>query len=213
MQTWKQNRTFYQIPKEEKKKHLFQPNLNHKKEIKKNNYIQHLKRTLPQLSFTEPCGSIGLLACSHIYSVVRDQQPNIVVETGIGRGVITIFILSAIQKNGHGKLISVDKGNEIRALIYNGLKMNWDFRDGKPSDVLPTITESIDIFLHDSLHTYKNMMFEFECVYPYIKEGGLIMSHDIGTNNSFFDFAKKIGREVQYIQTTKNRYGIGVITK
>ena len=213
IQNWKKEREFYKISNEEKKKHLFQTNPIYKNEIKTNDYIHHLKLTLPNLSFAAPYGSIGLLACSHIYSIIRERQPNLIIETGIGRGVTATFILAALLKNGKGKLISIDKGADTGQLVINGLKVNWDKRVGKTSDVLPTITEPIDIFLHDSLHTYDNMLFEFEWAEQHIPEHGLVLSHDIGTNNSLYDYAKKYNRHVQYLPTTKNRYGVGVVTK
>ena len=213
IQAWKKEREFYLIKDVEKATHLYKTKTPYLLELKNNDYIHHLHITIPKLSFAAPYGSIGLLACSHIYAIIRERQPQVVVETGIGRGVTSTFILAALQKNGKGKLISVDKGSETGQLVFNGLKMNWDKKIGKTSDVLPTINDPIDIFLHDSLHTYENMSFEFEWAYQHMPSGGIIMSHDIGTNNSLYDFAIKHGLKVQYLQTTKNRYGIGVIVK
>jgi hypothetical protein len=211
-QNWKKEREFYRIKNEEKKKLLYPTKYNFIMELKNNDYIHHLRITIPKLSFAAPYGSIGLLACSHIYSIIRERQPNLIIETGIGRGVTSTFILAALQKNGHGKLISIDKGSETGQLVFNGLRTNWDKRVGKTSDVLPTINEPVDIFLHDSLHTYDNMSFEFEWANQHLTSG-LILSHDIGTNNSLYDFAKKYNKQVQYLPTTKNRYGVGVVAK
>lgn len=213
IQTWQKNREFYKIPDVVKATHLYHTKPFYIGELKNNDYIRHLRITLPKLSFAAPYGSIGLLACSHIYAIVRERQPNFIIETGIGRGATTTFILAALQKNGKGKLISIDKGSDTGQLVVNGLKMNWDRKIGKTSDVLPTIDQPIDIFLHDSLHTYENMSFEFEWANQHLPEGGLILSHDIGTNNSLYDFAKKYNKQVQYLPTTKNRYGVGVIVK
>ena len=212
-QAWKTQREFYKISDVVKATHLYPTKQNFIMELKNNDYIHHLRMTIPRLSFAAPYGSIGLLACSHIYSIIRERQPDTIIETGIGRGVTSTFILAALQKNGHGKLISIDKGTETGQLVVNGLKLNWERKIGKTSDVLPTIDQPIDIFLHDSLHTYDNMSFEFEWANQHLPSGGLVLSHDIGTNNSIYDFAKKYNRQVQYIQTTKNRYGVGVIVK
>ena len=66
---------------------------------------------------------------------------------------------------------------------------------GKSSDVLPPLVKElskVDIFLHDSEHTYKNMMLEYSTVWPYLSEGGFLISHDIGWNDAFEDFANKV---------------------
>ena len=212
-QAWKIEREFYCIKDVVKATRLYKTKQPYLLELKNNDYIRHLHMTIPKLSFAAPFGSIGLLACSHIYAIIRERQPNLIIETGIGRGVTTTFILAALLKNGKGKLISIDKGSETGQLVFNGLKLNWDKRIGKTSDILPTIIDPIDIFLHDSLHTYENMSFEFEWANQHMPSGGIIMSHDIGTNNSLYDFARKINKPVQYLHTTKNRYGVGVIVK
>jgi len=51
---------------------------------------------------------------------------------------------------------------------------------------------SIDVFFHDSLHTYEHMMFEFKTALPKIDKGGYLISDDIHLNNSFIDFCKAV---------------------
>ena len=61
----------------------------------------------------------------------------------------------------------------------------------KSSEKLKEISSSmknIDIFLHDSLHTYKNMLFEYNTSWPFIKKNGFLISDDISENNAFLDF-------------------------
>src|SRR5258706_11605345 len=42
------------------------------------------------------------------YAIVRARRPEVVVETGVGFGVTTAFILAALAQNEHGTLYSVD---------------------------------------------------------------------------------------------------------
>jgi len=51
------------------------------------------------------------------------------------------------------------------------------------------------------------MMFEFETVWPHIKENGLIVSDDIYWNNAFIDFAKKVNSQYTIFD------GIGIIKR
>ena len=181
-------------------------------ELRNNQHIKTLRKRLP--FSTGRCRYIGILACENIYSIIREIKPDIIVETGIDRGVSTTYILLALQKNGKGKLISVDKNADAGKLVPQELKQYWEQKVGKTSDILPKLDiDLVDIFLHDSLHTYENMLFEYRWAYSKLAENGCIMSHDIGTNNSFYDFAKEVESEVQYVLTAKNRYGVGVITK
>jgi len=53
----------------------------------------------------------------------------------------------------------------------------------------------LDVFLHDSEHSYENMLFEYETSWTHLRPGGVLLSHDISLNMSFFDFAKSVGRK------------------
>ena len=64
---------------------------------------------------------------------------------------------------------------------------------GKAEELLPPLLEelgAIDLFLHDSLHTYEHMLFEFRTAWPHLNSGGLLLAHDVGQNTSFFHFIK-----------------------
>jgi len=51
----------------------------------------------------------------------------------------------------------------------------------------------IDCFIHDSLHTYEHMMFEFRTAWQHLIAGGLFLSHDVGANDAFMHFMKEKG--------------------
>ncbi|HVW11189.1 MAG TPA: class I SAM-dependent methyltransferase, partial [Bryobacteraceae bacterium] len=48
----------------------------------------------------------------------------------------------------------------------------------------------IDIFIHDSLHTEKNVCFELERAWEAVKPGGVIVVDDIDSNWGFHSFTK-----------------------
>ncbi len=141
-----------------------------------------------------------------LYFIVRCAQPKIMVETGVAHGVSSWTILNAINKNGFGKLYSIDLPNQdlksynpmnIKQgsgwVVPDSLRRNWELQLGTSQLLLPTLVEklnSIDIFFHDSDHSYKNMMFEFETVYPRIKQKGLLLSDDVHKNASFSDLVE-----------------------
>jgi cephalosporin hydroxylase len=65
-------------------------------------------------------------------------------------------------------------------------------------DHLPS---SIDMFLHDSSHSYRHMLWEFREFWPRLCDGGLLVSHDVNLNAAFPEFVaqtyasdKKTGR-------------------
>jgi predicted O-methyltransferase YrrM len=144
--------------------------------------------------------SIGTSLGMVLYAICRRQKPDIVVETGVASGVSSSYILCAMEENKHGQLYSIDrpwwKENQSGWMIPDYLRHRWHLIQGKSSEklvpLLKNVTE-IDIFLHDSEHSYKNMLWEFQTAWTYLKAGGLLLSHNIDTNDAFSDFCRERG--------------------
>jgi len=138
-----------------------------------------------------------------LYVICRVLRPRIVLETGVASGVSSTYILHALDRNKLGMLYSVDFPTSTDALpsgwlVPDRLRNRWQLTLGKSSEKLPALLDEIpkvDVFLHDSDHSYKNMMFEFRTVWPHIPEGGLLLSDDTHMNRSFFDFAREVNRK------------------
>ncbi|RZD46498.1 MAG: hypothetical protein CXT78_04100 [Thaumarchaeota archaeon] len=136
-----------------------------------------------------------------LYIICKVVNPKKIVETGVAYGHSSCFILEALSENNSGKLFSIDSifrpwetKEKIGSMIPNKLKINWEMNFGTSKNNLKKLLDrekEIDIFIHDSLHTYDNMIFEFETVWKYIKKNGFLISDDISGNNAFYDFCKK----------------------
>jgi predicted O-methyltransferase YrrM len=135
------------------------------------------------------------------YILVRKIRPKIVVETGVSFGITSSFILQAMEENGFGTLYSIDlpfqfaTKEEVGMAVPKRLRHRWNLILGDSKIELPRLLKdvgSIDVFFHDSLHTYEHMMFEFKTAWPKIKKNGYLISDNIDQNNSFIDFCKAI---------------------
>lgn len=104
------------------------------------------------------CGSWREL----LYLLVRHEQPDVVVETGVRGGLSSAFILNALSKNENGRLISVDIGDEslipddienpeVGWMVPERLRDRWDLRLGDSEELLSAIfsNESVDMFFSD----------------------------------------------------------------
>ena len=50
----------------------------------------------------------------------------------------------------------------------------------------------IDVFIHDSLHTYDHMLSEYHAAYPRLRPGGLLISDDADWNHAFSQFMREV---------------------
>lgn len=160
-------------------------------------------------------GSLSKMFGRTLYSIVLTVKPELVIETGVACGISSSYILSALHENKKGKLISIDVESRAGEIVDNKLRRLWKLHIDKSQNVLPTLgfDRKIDMFFHDSDHSYKNMMWEFEWIYPRLSEGGIIISDDISFNNSIFDFAERNNEEVFFIRTSSRRIKAGAIIK
>lgn len=148
-------------------------------------------------------GAMGNSLAGVLYAIVLSSSPEIVIETGVASGVSSAHILLALEDNGKGQLFSIDlpterwplpKGKQPGWLIPEELRHRWTLRLGRSSEILPDALQqfkSVDIFLHDSEHSYENMEWEYQVVWPYLKKRGLLLSHDINANKAFLEFSRE----------------------
>lgn len=134
-------------------------------------------------------GSTPTFDLETIYCLVRAMRPSVVVETGVCYGASSAYILEALRDNGHGVLYSIDLGNTEDEppndfFVRPALKDAWRLIIGDVRQELPRLLArlgQIDLFHHDSLHTYEHMTWEYETAFPYLAPNGVLSSHDVRT--------------------------------
>jgi len=138
-----------------------------------------------------------------LYLLVRLTKPDRVIETGVSVGVSSAHILSALEDNNKGELHSIDlppdnlpAGKKCGWAVPESLRSRWNLHIGDAKNLLEPLLDSlqeIDFFIHDSLHTYDHMMWEFRTAWKYLSQQGLLLAHDVGRNKAFSDFMKEKG--------------------
>ena len=155
------------------------------------------------------------------YVLIRLLKPKVVVETGVGAGVSSWTMLHAMEENGVGRLVSIDLPTpntellpDVGYLVPRELRHRWELRTGPSQKLLPQVLDElgqIDVFLHDSRHSYSNQLREYRTAWPYIREGGVLVSDDV-SNDALYDASQKWGREPSIIGQSKES-PIGLVGK
>ena len=138
------------------------------------------------------------------YAAVRAFQPEVIVETGVANGVSSAYLLFALQKNGRGRLHSIELGDPAYLpagkppgwVVPEWLRTRWHLMIGNSREFLPKLLAelgTIDVFIHDSLHTYDQMLWEYRAAYPRLRPGGLLLSDDAAWNTAFGEFCRDVG--------------------
>jgi hypothetical protein len=174
------------------------------------------------------------MPCQHnayLYAFCRHYKPRVVIETGVFYGGSSSFILKALDDNGEGHLYSVDLPNVSYKLdtgqfhsdklpkvgltgfaVPSYLRRRWTLIIGDARRELPYLVKNLgrcDLFHHDSAHTYDQMMFEFEAVWPSLSLGGVLISDDATWSKAFVDFCEKwsepysISEDIGFVMKTR----------
>lgn len=141
-------------------------------------------------------GDAGLVRA--IWCLTRHLRPENVVETGVAHGLTSRFILEALQRNGKGHLWSIDRPplehvwhKEIGTAVSHELQHRWTYIKGSSRRHLPRLLRqlgTIDLFIHDSLHSEHNVRFEVDRAWACTRLGGAIVIDDIDANRGFRTF-------------------------
>ena len=136
------------------------------------------------------------------HTICRALRPAVTVETGVAYGVTSSFILDALAQNNSGQLWSVDlpplarqADDYVGYLVPEALKERWVLTRGCTQRVLPGLMASlgtVDLFVHDSLHTYTHMMMEFELAWQFLRPGGVLIADDVEGNFALQDFTRRV---------------------
>ncbi len=163
-----------------------------------NNNLEENQTNYGRRRFSGWGWGIGTTLGTVLYTLCRKVRPDIVVETGVASGVSSSYILCGLEKNKNGVLYSIDltwREGQSGWIIPENLRDRWQLIMGRSSDKLPPLLDrlkTIDVFLHDSEHTYRNMLFEYQTVWTHLQPGGLLLSHNIDASDAFSDFYERI---------------------
>jgi predicted O-methyltransferase YrrM len=157
-----------------------------------------------------------------VTAVIRLTHPATQVETGVARGYTTAAALAAMHRNNHGHVYSLDlpplvvnPAEFVGQVIPEHLRYRWTLTVGPSRLELPKLVARvapIDVFLHDSDHTYETQFEEYRTAWPHLRPGGVLLSDDVG-NRAFTDFAAGAGETPYLVRKEGRRTAVGVLRK
>jgi hypothetical protein len=142
------------------------------------------------------------LLCRAVWCITRHVRPEVVIETGVAHGVTSRVVLEALDRNRLGRLWSIDLPfpfdprlrEETGVAVSDECRSRWTYLEGPSRQRLPPLIREarpVQMFIHDSLHTARNTLFEMEQVAAAMPPGGVMLVDDIGSHGGFSAFARR----------------------
>jgi hypothetical protein len=163
--------------------------------------------------------------CRAVWCVVAHTCPSTVIETGVAHGVTSRIILEALNRNERGHLWSIDLPHPFDASLHgqtgaavtDACRPRWSYIEGSSRQRLRAVTaeiDHVDMFIHDSLHTPRNTVFEMESAASAMPPGGVMLVDDIRTHNGFAVFCKRHPEYKTIVCPSADRHGMfGIAVK
>jgi predicted O-methyltransferase YrrM len=149
------------------------------------------------------------------WCLTRHGRPERIVETGVARGLTTRALLEGLDRNGSGHLWSIDLppllehevAQQTAAAVPKRLYSRWTLVRGSSRRTLPGLVSglgSLDLFVHDSMHTTRNVRFELAQVWPALVPGGVILIDDVEKNAATGQFLTAHPQTPSVISTSQD---------
>ena len=136
-----------------------------------------------------------------LYLLVRTTRPELMVETGVANGASTFLVLTAMDENGVGRLVSTDITDGVGSLLDDRERASdrWELRVIAPDGFRDLAEEvgTVDVFLHDSDHSYANVHGEVSAIWPHVRSGGFVVADDGELCFGLLDAVEGTGAEVR----------------
>jgi hypothetical protein len=136
-----------------------------------------------------------------LWCIARHLGTKLVVETGVARGVTSRILLEAMSPDGG--LWSIDLPpliprwvDQVGVAVPQRLRNRWHYKRGSSRRWLRRLLAeagSIDLFVHDSLHTSPTIAFELDTAWEHLRPGGIVLADDVEQTRAFEEFAARPG--------------------
>jgi hypothetical protein len=144
---------------------------------------------------------------SLLYLLVRATRPRRVVETGVGPGYSTAWILAAIERNGEGELTSLGPGSargrpsldghtSVGQFVPPALRGRWTLALGNTEDRLRGIlagAREVDLFFYDNGPETARARFELRSAWDALSDRGMLLAHHTDASPAWADLCRLQG--------------------
>ncbi|MGI0132750.1 MAG: O-methyltransferase [Thermoplasmata archaeon] len=149
-----------------------------------------------------------------LYLMVRALRPQRIVETGVGPGYSTAWLLAGLDANRHGELISLGPGPSqgrasgvaeatVGQFVAPSLRSRWTLVLGNTVDRLGEILRQeggrVDLFFYDNGPEVNRARFELRAAWSALSPHGHLLAHHVDANTAWTEICRLQGLAPQVL--------------
>jgi predicted O-methyltransferase YrrM len=128
------------------------------------------------------------------YALTRALRPQHVVETGTDKGSGSCVFAAALLRNETGRLTTIDVKPDSGYLISGPYAEVIDRLVDDSVNALRNDRAPVDLFLHDSWHTFEHEIAELGAVAPRLTDRALVLTDNAHASDALLRWSESTGR-------------------
>lgn len=138
------------------------------------------------------------------YAFVRAMKPKIVVETGVDKGLGSVLLCAALEKNKsegyEGKYFGTDINPAAGYLLCGRYKEFGEILYGDSIQSLSDFKEEIDLFINDSAHSSDYEYNEYKTIAGLLNENSIILGDNSHCTDKLSQFSIENNRQFLFFK-------------
>jgi predicted O-methyltransferase YrrM len=156
------------------------------------------------------------------YAFARVIKPEIIIETGVDKGLGSVLLCAALIKNREegfeGRYFGTDINPKAGYFLEGKYKEMGTILYGDSIASLSQLTEKVDLFINDSDHSSEYEYQEYLTIKPLLTDKTIILGDNSHTSRKLADFSAETGRNFIFFKETPLNHwypgaGIGISFK
>ena len=148
------------------------------------------------------------------YALIRIYKPKVIVETGTDKGIGSLVIQKALEKNGLGILYTLDVDRYSGGLLNESDLKKITLIIGDSIESIKSIND-VDLFIHDSDHSAQHERNEYLAVSPKLTQNAVVISDNSHVTDVLFNWSKETNRNFIFIKESPQNHwyqggGVGI---
>ena len=138
------------------------------------------------------------------YALVRAMKPQVVIETGVEKGLGATVLCAALLRNsqeGHqGRYYGTDIDRGAGMLFCEPYRSMGEILYGDSIESLAALDVAIDIFINDSDHSADYEGREYRIIESKLSEGAVIIGDNAHVTDELLKFSRETGRQFLFFR-------------
>lgn len=132
------------------------------------------------------------------YAITRVRKPDLIVETGVDKGLGAVLLCSALARNGEeghaGRYVGIDINPAAGYLLAPPYDIHGRVLTGDAIEQLRRLDRPIDLYINDSDHSADYERREYAAIRERLASDAVVLGDNAHRNDALMDFADSMGK-------------------